>query len=120
MKIDGMINSSGQITSETDLTNGVDLKLNSLTYDNNDINKMTNIPLTKTGEIEVIREVKNIEIAVENLRKNIKTLRKNVPEQRTFHEEGAQGVWNLPAVSQVGLKYNPCAEDYAVGEWKKY
>ena len=120
MKIDGMISSSGQITSETDLTNDVDLKLNSLTNDNNDINVMRNIPLAKTGKTEEIREVENIEIAVENLRKNIKTLRKNVPEQRTFHEEGAQGVWNLPAVSQVGLKYNPCAEDYAVGEWNNF
>ena len=47
MIIDGMVSSSGQITSETDLTNGVDLKLNSLTNDNNDMNKMRNIPLTK-------------------------------------------------------------------------
>ena len=120
MIIDGMVSSSGQITSETDLTNGVDLKLNSLTNDNNDMSKMRNIPLTKTSETEERREVENIETAAENLRKNIKTLRKNVPEQRTFHEEGAQGVWNLPAVSQVGLKYNPCAEDYAVGEWKNF
>ena len=113
--LDKSINSTEQFLSETDLRNNVDF--NSVKSNNdNTMNKIRNIPMTGIVENEERIAEESIENTIQNLRKNIRTLKKNLPEQRTFHEEGAIGVWSSPTVSQVGLKYNPCSEDYAVGK----
>ena len=113
--LDKSINSTEQFLSETDLRNNIDF--NSLKSSNdNRKNEIRNVPMTGIVENEKRIAEESIENTLQNLRKNMRTLKKNLPEQRTFHEEGAIGVWSSPTVSQVGLEYNPCSEDYAVGK----
>ena len=113
--LDKSINSTEQFLSETDLRNNIDF--NSLKSSNdNRKNEIRNVPMTGIVENEKRIAEESIENTIQNLRKNMRTLKKNLPEQRTFHEEGAIGVWSSPTVSQVGLEYNPCSEDYAVGK----
>ena len=113
--LDKSINSTEQFLPVTDLRNNIDF--NSLKSSNdNRKNEIRNVPMTGIVENEKRIAEESIENTLQNLRKNMRTLKKNLPEQRTFHEEGAIGVWSSPTVSQVGLDYNPCSEDYAVGK----